>query len=78
MKSLTIVSLRVAVSTAATLWLLAGCGLAETAAVAGAQGASAAEQAKQAKEAQAKIEADVAAAQAEHADALKAAEEATQ
>ena len=73
-----IVDLRIAVTAAATLWLLAGCGLAETGAVAGAQAASAAEQAKQAKETQAKIEADLAAAQSAHADAMKAAEAATQ
>ena len=53
MKKSTFVS-SVAMSVCAML--LAGCGLAETGAVAATQGASAAEQVKQGKEAQAKIE----------------------
>ena len=63
---------------AAAVALIAGCGLAETGVSAGAQAASAAEQAKQAKEMQAKIEADVAAAQAKSKEAIDAAEAASQ
>ena len=55
--------------------LLAGCGAAETAAVAATQAELAAEQAKQAKEAQEKIERDLAAAQKAAADARTAAEQ---
>lgn len=60
------------------LCVLAGCGLAETGAVAGTQAASAAEQLEQAKKTQQKVEADVAAAQAAQKDALAAAEAANQ
>jgi hypothetical protein len=69
MKSVIIVS---------ALWLVAGCGLAETGAVAATQGASAAEQLEQAKETQQKVEADIAAAQAAQKDALAAAEAASE
>jgi hypothetical protein len=63
---------------AAAVVLIAGCGLAETGASAGAQAASAAEQARQAKEVQAKLEADIAAAQAKSKEAIDAAEAASQ
>ena len=54
--------------------MLAGCGLAETGAVAAAQGESAAEQAKQARETQEKVEKQLDAAQQAAADRLTAAE----
>jgi hypothetical protein len=56
--------------------LLAGCGVAETAAVTAAQAEAAVQDAKRGKEAQAKIEAGVAEAQQVAADNLAAAEEA--
>ncbi|MEO8309064.1 MAG: hypothetical protein ABI616_13615 [Pseudomonadota bacterium] len=58
--------------------LLNGCGLAETAVVAGASGASAAEQAKQAKQTEQKVRDDVAKADQVAADARAAAEAAAQ
>ena len=54
--------------TAASL-LLAGCGLAETTAVATTEAATAAEQAKKGKELEDKVKADIAAAQQTAADA---------
>ena len=57
-----IVHLRLSVAAVAATWLLAGCGLAETAAVTAAQAEAAAEQAKQGKEMQEKVERDVEAA----------------
>jgi hypothetical protein len=76
MKALKSVS-RAAIAVTAIIFI-AGCGLAETGAVAATQGASAAEQAKQAKEVQAKVEADIAAAQATSREAIDAAEAASQ
>lgn len=58
--------------------LLAGCGLAETGAVATTQAASAAEQAKQGKELEEKVKADIDAAQQAQADARAKMEEASQ
>jgi len=54
--------------------LLAGCGLAETAATGAAVGASAAEQAKQGKQMEEKIVSDIDAAQQQSKEALAAAE----
>jgi Flp pilus assembly protein TadB len=54
--------------------LLAGCGLAETSAVAAAEGASSAEQVKQGKELEAKVQRDIDAAQKKAADQLAGAE----
>jgi hypothetical protein len=54
--------------------MLAGCGLAETGAVAATQGASAADQVKQGKEAEAKVQRDIEAAQKAAADQRAAAE----
>jgi uncharacterized lipoprotein YajG len=53
---------------------LAGCGLAETTAVAANEAASAAEQAKKGKELEAKVQRDIEAAQKVAADARAAAE----
>lgn len=58
--------------------LLSGCGLAETAVVAGANGASAAEQAKQAKQTEQKVRDDLAKADQVAADARAAAEAAAE
>jgi hypothetical protein len=63
---------------AAAALFLAGCGLAETTAVAGAQAESAAAQAKQGKEMEEKVKRDVAAAQQTAAEQRGRAEEANQ
>lgn len=73
-----IVHLRLSVAAVAATWLLAGCGLAETAAVTATQAEAAAEQAKQGKEMQAKVERDVAAATQAQADARAQVEAATE
>jgi hypothetical protein len=56
--------------------LLAGCGLAETTAVATTEAAAAAEQVKQGKELEAKVQRDVEAANKTAADAIAQAESA--
>lgn len=56
--------------------LLAGCGLAETAAVATTEATAATEQAKQGKELEAKVQSDVEAANKAAADAIAQAESA--
>ena len=71
MKKSTFVS-GIAVLGASTL--LAGCGLAETSAVAASEATAAAEQAKQGKELEAKVQRDVEAAQKTAADQMKKAE----
>jgi hypothetical protein len=58
--------------------LLAGCGLAETGAVAVAEADAAAEQAKQGKALEEKVQRDIAAAQKTQADSLNRAEEESQ
>ena len=70
--------IRMVLTAIAAALALAGCGLAETTAVAGAQAASAAEQAKQAREIEAKVQRDIDAAQAAQREALRQAEEANQ
>ena len=67
-------SLRLAFMTAVSSLLLAGCGLAETTAVAAGDAASAAEQAKQGKELEEKVRTDIAAAQQKVEDARGKAE----
>ena len=57
---------------------LAGCGLAETGAVAVTEAKTAAEQAKQGKELEEKVKRDLAAAQQAEADSRAKAEEASQ
>jgi outer membrane murein-binding lipoprotein Lpp len=64
-----IVRLRVGAAVTAVSLLLAGCGLAETTAVAASEAASAAEQAKKGKELEEKVKTDIAAAQQTAADA---------
>jgi hypothetical protein len=54
--------------------LLAGCGLAETAATGAAAGASAAEQAKEGKKLEEQVQADIATMQQQARDAQAAAE----
>jgi hypothetical protein len=54
--------------------MLAGCGLAETAATGAAAGASAAEQAKEGKKLEDKVQADIATMQQQAKDAQAAAE----
>jgi hypothetical protein len=54
--------------------VLAGCGLAETAATGAAAGASAAEQAKEGKKLEDKVQADIATMQQQAKDAQAAAE----
>jgi outer membrane murein-binding lipoprotein Lpp len=58
--------------------MLAGCGLAETGAVATTQAEAAAEQAKQGRELEEKVKRDIAAAQQAEADARAKMEEASQ
>ena len=65
---------RLALAVFATAWLLGGCGLAETTAVAATEAATAAEQAKQGKEMEEKIKRDIAAAQQTSADERAKAE----
>ena len=62
----------------AALTLLAGCGLAETGAVAVTEAKAAADQAKQGKELEAKVQRDIEAAQKTAADQRAAAEEQNQ
>ncbi len=58
----------------ATMTLLSGCGLAETAATGAAGAASAAEQAKEGKKMEEKVKADIEAAQQQAVAGRKAAE----
>jgi len=74
----TMVNLRLSITAVAATWLLAGCGLAETAAVTATQAEAAAEQAKQGKQMQEKVERDIEAANKAAADARKQAEETNQ
>jgi len=64
-----IVRLRLGAAVIAASLLIAGCGLAETTAVAASDAATAAEQAKKGKELEEKVTADIAAAQQTAADA---------
>jgi hypothetical protein len=68
-------SLRLTLAASATTLLLAGCGLAETAAVTATQAEAAAEQAKQGKEMEEKLKHDIEAANQAAADARAKAEE---
>jgi hypothetical protein len=72
------INARTLVTFCASAVLLSGCGLAETAVVAGANGASATEEAKQAKQTEQKVRDDVAKADQVAADARAAAEAAAQ
>ena len=74
MNTLFVSSLRLPLIAATSALLLAGCGLAETTAVAASEASSAAEQAKQGKETEEKIKRDIAAAQQTAADARNKAE----
>ena len=76
MKKSPSVSLPLVVS--AVAWLLTGCGLAETTAVAASDAKSAAEEAKQGKEMEAKVQRDIDAAQQTAADQRAKAEAETQ
>ena len=78
MKLSPVVTLRQCIAAAAVSLSLAGCGLAETSAVAASQGASAAEQAKQGKEMEEKVQRDIDAAEQVAADARKKAEAAAE
>jgi outer membrane murein-binding lipoprotein Lpp len=79
MNASTIVSLRLGLSAAAAATLLlAGCGLAETTAVAATEAATAAEQAKKGKEMEEKVTRDIEAAEKAAAEARNNAEEAAQ
>jgi outer membrane murein-binding lipoprotein Lpp len=69
-----IARLRLGVAVIAASLVLAGCGLAETTAVAASEAATAAEQAKKGKELEEKIKTDIAAAQQTAADARAKAE----
>ncbi|HEY6125017.1 MAG TPA: hypothetical protein VIV63_10205 [Steroidobacteraceae bacterium] len=69
---------RLSIAAVASTLLLAGCGLAETAAVTATQAESAAEQAKQGKEMEAKVQRDIEAANKVAADARAKAEEESQ
>jgi hypothetical protein len=66
---------QVFIACAASVLLLAGCGVAETAGVAAAEAESAAEQVKQGKELEQKVQDDIAAAQQAAADARAIAEQ---
>lgn len=72
------IHLRLALCAATASLLLAGCGLAETAVVAGDEAASAAEQAKKAKELEEKVQRDIDAAQQAAKEARDKAEAETQ
>ena len=72
------VGLQIAVTAAAAAWLLTGCGLAETTAVAATQAESAAQQAKEGKKMEEKVQSDIEAANQAAADARAKAEEANQ
>jgi hypothetical protein len=74
MKLSPMATLRHGIAAAAVSLSLAGCGLAETSAVAASQGASAAEQAKQGKEMEEKTQRDIEAAEQAAAEARKKAE----
>ena len=78
MNASTIVSLRLALFAATATLLLAGCGLAETTAVAATEASAAAEQAKQGKELEEKVKRDIEAAQQVAADARTKSEEAAE
>ena len=69
MKTSPVAFMRMVVSAVAATWLLAGCGLAETTAVAASEAATAAEQVKQGKELEEKMQRDIEAAQQATADA---------
>ena len=73
-----IVSLQVAVTAAAAAWLLTGCGLAETTAVAATEAETAAQQAKDGKEMEEKVQSDIEAADKVAADARAKAEAETE
>ena len=75
MNETSLVSSMRGVSAALALFLLAGCGLAETGATAAAEAKAAAEQAKQGKELEEKVRRDVDAAQKAQAEALSKAEQ---
>jgi outer membrane murein-binding lipoprotein Lpp len=74
MKTSMIVSLRSGIAAIAASLMLAGCGLAETAAVTAAEAETAAAQAKQGKEMEAKVERDIDAANKTAAEARTKAE----
>jgi len=74
MNNSSMVNLRLALAATAVSLLFAGCGLAETTAVAASQAASAAEEAKRGKELEAKVQRDIEAAQKTAADARANAE----
>lgn len=73
-----IVSLRMGLVGAAATLLLAGCGLAETTAVAATQAEAAAQQAKEGKKMEEKVQHDIEAAEQAAAEARAKAEEASQ
>ena len=73
-----IFSLRVEVAIAAAAWLLTGCGLAETTAVAATEAETAAQQIKEGKAMEEKIQRDVEAANKAAAEARARADEANQ
>jgi hypothetical protein len=74
MKNSSTLKLSLVTASATAALLLAGCGLAETSAVAASQGAAAAEQVKQGKEMEEKVQRDIEAAEQAAADARAKAE----
>jgi len=78
MTTSTTVRLRVASMVAAATWWLAGCGLAETTAVAATQAETAAQQAKEGKKMEEKVQSDIEAANQAAVDARAKAEDANE